>query len=172
MRAAIADGSVELLLDWKAVEAGDFFFVPAGTVHAIGAGITLVEVQQNADVTYRLYDYGRPRELHLQQGMEVSRLVPYERKPIHVAMGDSQTLLPSGVAPFRLEMFSWQPGSPVRPEPATLCWFIPLKGSGSIDGEPFLEGECWLIDPAAEIMGREAGTALIAYSDKPSANER
>ena len=56
LRDAALDGSIEQLLDWKPVRAGDFFLVPSGTVHAIGAGITLIEVQQNSDTTYRLYD--------------------------------------------------------------------------------------------------------------------
>ena len=53
-------------------------FVPAGTVHAIGAGISLLEFQQNADVTYRLYDYGRPRELHLDDGIAVATAAPFD----------------------------------------------------------------------------------------------
>lgn len=77
LRAAALDGSIEDLLDWKPVSAGDFFFVPAGTVHAIGGGLSLVEFQQNADVTYRLYDYGRPRELHLDDGIAVATAAPY-----------------------------------------------------------------------------------------------
>ena len=60
------DGSIEQLMEWRPVAAGDFVFVPSGTIHAIGAGISLLEFQQNSDVTYRLYDYGRPRELHLE----------------------------------------------------------------------------------------------------------
>ncbi len=59
LRATSLDGRIEQLMDWKPVKAGDFFYIPAGTVHAIGAGIVLVEVQQNVDVTYRLYDYGQ-----------------------------------------------------------------------------------------------------------------
>ncbi len=58
LRAASLSGEIEQLMDWKPVKAGDYFYIPAGTVHAIGAGITLVEVQQYADITYRLYDYG------------------------------------------------------------------------------------------------------------------
>ena len=54
LRAAALHGSIEDLMEWKAVAPGDFFLVPAGTVHAIGAGIALLEFQQNADVTYRL----------------------------------------------------------------------------------------------------------------------
>jgi mannose-6-phosphate isomerase len=63
MRKAALDGSIENLLTWHPARPGDFFYIPAGTVHAIGAGIGLIEVQQNSDITYRLYDYGRPREL-------------------------------------------------------------------------------------------------------------
>ena len=63
-------------MDWKPVSAGDYY-IPAGTVHAIDAGITLVEVQQFADITYRLFDYGRPRELHLDDGIVVSVATPY-----------------------------------------------------------------------------------------------
>lgn len=77
LRAAALSGAIEPLMDWKPVRPGDYYFIQAGTVHAIGAGITLVEIQQNADVTYRLYDYGRPRELHLDDGVAVSRAEPY-----------------------------------------------------------------------------------------------
>ena len=69
LRAAALDGSIEQLLHWYPVAPGDFFMIPANTVHAIGAGVSLIEVQQNSDITYRLYDYGRPRELHLDQAI-------------------------------------------------------------------------------------------------------
>ena len=77
LRQAALSGEIETLIDWKPVQRGDFFYIPAGTVHAIGAGISLIEVQQNADITYRLYDYARPRELHLDDGVAVARAVPY-----------------------------------------------------------------------------------------------
>jgi mannose-6-phosphate isomerase len=77
LRQAALSGEIEALIDWKPVAAGDYYYIPAGTVHAIGAGITLVEVQQFADVTYRLFDYGRPRELHLDDGVAVSHASPY-----------------------------------------------------------------------------------------------
>ena len=74
--AAVADGTVENYLKKIYVSPGDFIFIPAGTVHAIGAGISLIEVQQNSRTTYRLYDYkrkdseGKERELHIEQGLE------------------------------------------------------------------------------------------------------
>lgn len=82
-------GEIEELLDWRTVERGDVIFTPAGTVHAIGAGLTVCEVQENSDITYRLYDYGRPRELHLEHGAKVSLLGPHtmEPTPMHLASG-------------------------------------------------------------------------------------
>jgi mannose-6-phosphate isomerase len=77
LRRAALTGEVEGLLRWFPVAAGETYFVPAGTVHAIGAGIALCEIQQNNDVTYRLYDYGRPRELHLDQALAVADLTEH-----------------------------------------------------------------------------------------------
>ena len=74
LRAAAASGDIESLLRWIPVSAGETYFIPAGTIHAIGAGITLCEIQQNSDITYRLYDYGRPRELHLDRALEAADL--------------------------------------------------------------------------------------------------
>jgi mannose-6-phosphate isomerase len=71
---AVEDGSVVDLVDWRPVRIGDVIYNEAGTVHAAGAGLVLLEVQQSVDLTYRLYDYGRPRELHLDEGLKVSRL--------------------------------------------------------------------------------------------------
>ena len=73
LKASIADGSMERLLNHLPVSAGDLVFVDAGTVHAIGPGVTILEVQQTSDITYRLFDYGRPRELHLERGLAVSK---------------------------------------------------------------------------------------------------
>ena len=70
---AIKNGSAEQCLDWIDVHAGELIYVPAGTVHAIGPGSILVETQQNSDTTFRLYDYGRPRELHLEQGLNAMK---------------------------------------------------------------------------------------------------
>jgi mannose-6-phosphate isomerase len=77
LREAIANGSIEQMLDWRDVQPGESYYVPAGTVHAIGAGLTICEIQQNSDVTYRLYDYnrpgtdGKPRALHVEEGIAV-----------------------------------------------------------------------------------------------------
>jgi mannose-6-phosphate isomerase len=75
--SALNSGNLNTLLNFDKVEAGDVFFIPAGRVHGIGAGILLAEIQQSSDVTYRIYDWGRlddqgnPRELHTQEALDV-----------------------------------------------------------------------------------------------------
>jgi mannose-6-phosphate isomerase len=81
--AAVADGTVEDLLSFKKVKKGDVYFIPSGTIHAIGEGVVIFEIQQNSTLTYRLYDYmrrdkeGNLRELHVNKAMKVSLLEPY-----------------------------------------------------------------------------------------------
>ena len=74
VKAGVADGSMESLLEWVPVAEGEMIFVDAGTVHAIGPGVVLLETQQTSDTTFRLYDYGRPRELHLEQGLAAMKM--------------------------------------------------------------------------------------------------
>jgi mannose-6-phosphate isomerase len=73
VKRAIEDGTIEDKLHMVPVKAGDLVFVDAGTVHAIGPGMVVLETQQYSDTTYRLWDYGRPRELHVDAGMAVTR---------------------------------------------------------------------------------------------------
>lgn len=68
---AITENKLEDYLEFVSVKPGDFIFIPAGTVHAIGAGLRLMEVQQSCDLTYRLYDWGRGREVHIEKGLAV-----------------------------------------------------------------------------------------------------
>ena len=70
---AIQEKRAEFLLNWVPINKGELIYVPAGTVHTIGPGSVLVETQQNSDTTYRLYDYGRPRELHVEQGLAAAK---------------------------------------------------------------------------------------------------
>lgn len=82
LRRRIEDNTVEQVLHKAPVHPGDVFFIPSGTIHAIGAGILICEIQQNSNCTYRVYDYGRlgadgkPRELHVEKALAVSRLTP------------------------------------------------------------------------------------------------
>lgn len=81
-RKHIADNTLDEVMNMVPVKQGDVFFIEAGTIHAIGGGIVVVEIQQNSNVTYRVYDYGRvgadgkPRELHIEKALDVAKLAP------------------------------------------------------------------------------------------------
>lgn len=162
LRQAALDGSIEALVDWKPVRPGDFFYVPAGTVHTIGAGISLVEVQQNVDVTYRLYDWGRPRELHLDDAVAVSRAAPYVRPVPNLSAVRDAVLLDLSEAPFAVSLHSFEPGETGNIGSAGQSWFIPLAGAGTLDGQSWSAGECWLLDGPSELSCTESARSLIA----------
>lgn len=133
VRAAIADGTVEQLLNWVPVKAGDTFFAEAGTVHAIGGGVTLCEIQQNSDVTYRLYDYGRPRELHLEKGMAVARTGPYEGRRNYPVICNH----------FNVDLL--EIGQPVSCNAGCDGVLIVLEGTGAFDDMAVRAGQVALV---------------------------
>lgn len=142
MRAAALDGSIEDLLVWHPVQAGDFFYIPAGTVHAIGAGVSLIEIQQNSDITYRLYDYGRPRELHLDAGLKVARGEPMD-PALH------RTIPPAGTVELAQGRYFTAHRIDGVPAPALLEAYagpvlvIPRAGTVTLaDGTMIAPGEC------------------------------
>ncbi|MGB7656097.1 MAG: class I mannose-6-phosphate isomerase [Novosphingobium sp.] len=159
LRAAALDGSIEQLLDWHPVKPGDFFYIPAGTVHAIGAGISLIEVQQNSDVTYRLYDYGRPRELHLDAGMKVAKAGPYPAQ-LHrrVPARGSEQLVEGSY--FRLDRVEGAPGAQVLARYQGPLLVLPLDRPLQVDGETILPGDCALAE-TLDALEFGAGLALI-----------
>ena len=77
-KRAIEQNKLTELLNFYKVKAGECYFIPAGTVHAIGAGCLIYEIQQNSNLTYRVYDYGRGRELHIEKALTVSNLNKHE----------------------------------------------------------------------------------------------
>ncbi|MFM7348733.1 MAG: class I mannose-6-phosphate isomerase [Erythrobacter sp.] len=125
LEAAARDGSIETCLTWYLARPGDFFYLPAGTVHAIGAGLALVEVQQASDTTFRLYDYGRPRELHLERGLAVASRTPHP--PRHRRAVSAGPVLVDGPH-FRLERVEGVPGDGVRAAHGGVLLALPLEG--------------------------------------------
>ncbi|HEY1754283.1 MAG TPA: type I phosphomannose isomerase catalytic subunit [Bryobacteraceae bacterium] len=154
LRAAALSGEIEELLAWHDARPGDTFFIPAGTVHAIGAGLTLCEIQQLSDVTYRLYDYGRPRELHLDQSLAVSHLGPH-----------SARVKPEGMVLVSCEHFTvaryecsgkieFHRGADGLGVPDVL---IVIEGEGHVGGALAHCGEAWYAAPGTspfEVTGR------------------
>ena len=159
---AALDGSIEGLLDWKPAQAGSFYYIAGGTVHAIGKGITLVEVQQNNPITYRLYDYGRPRELHLEQALSVSQARPYMLPDRVVPAMAEERLIRGLEEPFIVDIIQAQAGTERRVN-SDLMWFVPLVGRGLIGGSSWTAGECWLIEGDTSISASVPMSAILAY---------
>lgn len=147
-------GEIERLVNWMPVRAGETYFTPAHTVHAIGAGIVLCEIQQNCDITYRLYDYGRPRELHLDQGAPIADL------GIHPG--------PAAGGVVRSKYFVTEPvvlasGEERRPEPRDCHLWICLEGHGALDDQRFAPGDVWLLEEGAALRANTAARFLRTY---------
>jgi mannose-6-phosphate isomerase len=131
LRASIKDGSIVELVQWRPVEKGDVIFIPAGTIHVLGAGIVLAEIQQRSDTTFRLFDYGRQRELHEDNGVAVANTWPLRshRNPIRLS-GERTVLVASRY--FVLERVDLSEGSSwaLLAEPET--WILVLDGHAAI----------------------------------------
>ncbi len=137
LRESALTGEIEGLLNWVPVKAGETYFTPAHTVHAIGGGIVLCEIQQNSDVTYRLWDYGRPRELHLDKAVPLCDL------------GVHPGAIPAGervrCKHFVTDLVELNPGGHMTPEAHACQLWICVAGEATIGNESVHAGEVWLL---------------------------
>jgi mannose-6-phosphate isomerase len=158
---AIRETRMEQLLNWIPLHAGDLIYVDAGTVHAIGAGAVIVEIQQNSDTTYRLYDYGRPRELHIESGLQATKEWTHagkvERRPSRQENGKTQANLVTSPC-FIVDKFTlsstWEFRRPQHARRSVWC-LVAIAGSGAVasrGSEPvsFSCGEVVVIPAAIE----------------------
>jgi mannose-6-phosphate isomerase len=164
LRSSALSGEIEELIGWRKVHPGDTIFVPAGTVHAIGAGLTICEIQQNSDITYRLYDYGRPRELHLEDGCRVSKLGPAGVDPAPVRLAAGRTQLVESEY-FRIEHLNVT--SPLRISASSPHYLLLMciRGHAKIDGRPAEPGQTWLAPAHGEefAIGGSGSEWILTY---------
>ena len=151
------DGSIERLVDWRPARPGDVFFVPSGTVHAIGAGVSLLEFQRNADVTYRLYDYGRPRKLHLDDGVAVARAGRYPEDLIQHLSSSEDRVLVDG--PHFILAHSHKDEFEDRQR-----WIIPIEGEVRAADGVAVAGDCLLVEPGEAVEANGARMLIGAVS--------
>lgn len=151
LHEASLSGEIEKLLRWVDVKPGETYFTPAGTVHAIGAGIALCEIQQNSDVTYRLYDYGRPRELHLEQAMRVSDMSAHAGDPAQ---------LPVVCEYFHTDLLEVHARMKYAPDLDRFHVLVMLEGEGQIAGEAYRLGEAWYVPAGSE--------TFVIHGDQPT----
>jgi mannose-6-phosphate isomerase len=158
-RAAAENGSILAMLNWIPAHAGETYFVPAGTVHALGGGYVVCEIQQTSDITYRLFDYNRGRELHLDHGFEVAQIETYRAGQ---PRGGQLAACPY----FVTEKLQFDRETVLPPVPGAASEaLIILNGAGTLDGETLAAGEVWQTGGEAVIVRpTEPLTALRTYT--------
>jgi mannose-6-phosphate isomerase len=172
LRISIEDGSISNLVQWRSVLKDDVIYVPAGAIHAIGAGLAIAEIQQRSDATFRLFDYGRARELHADSAIAVADAGPAELQPHPKRLSDCRTLLVANPY-FVLERIELPSKSNWELDAQIETWVLVLDGHARIGpmnafpGEAiFLEADC-----ASIKVGRDGLRALLAYPrPEPIAN--
>lgn len=168
-RAALADGTVEDLLAFVEVKPGDVYFIPAGTLHAIGAGVMLYEIQQNSDLTYRVYDYNRRdkdgnlRELHVEAAMKVANLDVY--KPVIPATSDPHVIGACEYFTTRVykQIFA---NTAFSVDSNSYLALSVIQGEGEIDGQSAKPGDTFFIPAGTGDVLVSGDLLLIAVSAK------
>lgn len=168
----VAEGTVEDLLNFIPVQTGDCFLIEAGTVHAIGAGCLICEIQQSSNVTYRVYDYNRRdaegnlRQLHLEKALEVINYRAFEN---HTASGaflgcaGGKIRLLTQCKYFRCRELALDGAFAERAENSFAAVNV-LEGEGKIGGCHFVSGDSFFV-PCGEQLNIE-GKAKIILTDK------
>jgi mannose-6-phosphate isomerase len=163
LREATLSGEIEHLVNWLPVKAGETYFIPAHTVHAIGAGIVLCEIQQNSDVTYRLWDYGRPRPLHVEQAVPISDLSahPGASQPVAIGNGHETLVWSKHFVTERIELAA---DEEFHPHPEICQLWICIEGGGTVGEETVRAGEVWLLPDSGDMPAvRGAGQFLRTW---------
>ena len=165
LRTAIADGSIVNIVRWNEVRKGDVIFVPAGTIHAIGADIVLAEIQQRSDATFRLFDYGRQRDLHIEKAIAAANPGPAEGQSPSEKLIEGRTVL-SVNHHFVLEQLDFLPGSVWTLDAPIETWILIIEGGARIGSTKMSLGNAVFLnaDHAEIEVGPNGLKALLAYS--------
>ena len=146
---AIADHTLTDLLNFFEVKAGECYFIPSGTIHAIGSGCLICEIQQNSNLTYRVYDYGRKdkngneRELHVEKALKVTALDAYAYKPLSIKTEQGELL---GLSRYFTTTSVRVAGEKtlVADKNSFKCLMC-VEGAGEIDGKAVALGDSWFV---------------------------
>src|SRR5208337_5505830 len=131
LRASIGDGSISDLVQWRRVLKDDVIFVPAGTIHAIGPGLVIAEIQQRSDATFRLFDYGRQRELHAGNAVAAAHAGPADCQSTQRRLTGARTLLVAS-SHFVLERIDLSSKSNWEFRAGPETWLLVLEGHARI----------------------------------------
>ena len=165
LRNAVDDGSISDLVVWQAVHVGDTVFVGAGTIHAIGAGLVIAEIQQRSDATFRLFDHGRGRELHIENAVAAADAGPAGLRVPPSRLTDARTLLISN-SHFTFERIDLAPGSAWSMEAKRETWLLAIGGSARAGSFDLVTGDAiFAQSDRVDIRAGDGGLAgLVAYT--------
>ncbi|HEU5350965.1 MAG TPA: type I phosphomannose isomerase catalytic subunit [Terracidiphilus sp.] len=165
VRKGIHQGTLEQSLALLPVHAGDMFLVDAGTVHAIWPGSILLETQQNSDITYRIFDYGRPRELHIAQALQAIRTVTRAGKVAPLQLQDRTVLVNEDYFAVERIAVATSRSSSTLPGPGEaipgLSYLFAAAGAGRITSAAFAPVEL----PTRGIVAIPASSPVFAIQD-------
>lgn len=165
LQEAIGDGSIAELVRWQPVDVHDTINVPAGTIHAIGAGLVIAEIQQRSDATFRLFDHGRDRSLHTAHGAAAAHLGAAET-PIQPMRLSEQRLLLAANSHFVFERLELEPASRWQLDAARETWLIAINGGAKAGHVDLVQGSA--IFAHAQKVSIWAGAngieCLVAYT--------
>jgi mannose-6-phosphate isomerase len=149
---------------WHHVRSGDIVFVPAGTIHSIGPGLVIAEIQQRSDATFRLFDFGRQRELHVDNAVTVAHAAPADAQTASRRLTDARTLL-IACPYFVLERIDLVPDSNWLLDAATETWLLVLDGHAQVGLVTLSTGETAFLeaDRVTIQVGANRFSGLVAY---------
>jgi len=164
LRHALNDGSISELIAWQTVCAGETIFVPTGTIHAIGAGVVVAEIQQRSDITFRLFDHGRERELHIEDAIAVADPGPFDSRGTPTRLTDARTLLTSNLH-FTFERIDLAQNSEWCLEAKEETWLLVVDGSARAGSINLAVGDAvFAQSDSIKIQAGEVGfSGLVAY---------
>jgi mannose-6-phosphate isomerase len=165
LRAAIVDGSIADLVVWRAVSSDDVIFIPAGTIHAIGAGLVMAEIQQRSDATFRMFDFGRKRQLHVENAITVADAGPAKSSAQKCRLTEERTLLVCN-SHFVFERIELAPNSAWCLDADRETWILVIGGGARVGSFDAATGDAIFaqsdrVDIRAGAIGM---VALVAYT--------
>jgi mannose-6-phosphate isomerase len=165
LRKAVGNGAISDLIAWHDVSKGDVVFVPAGTIHTIGAGLVIAEVQQRSDATFRLFDHGRKRELHIESALAVATAGPADAQAPRRPLSPERVLLVANPH-FVFEHVDLAPGTAWRLDAERETWILVLSGGARAGTIDVAKGDAiFAQSDRVDIHAGETGiAALVAYT--------
>jgi mannose-6-phosphate isomerase len=140
LRSAINDETITDLLAWQCVAPNDLVAVPAGTIHAVGAGLVIAEIQQRADITFRMFDYGRGRELHTNNAMAVAVRAPANAQASAIRISEHREMLVSNSS-FIVERCQLSARTNWLIEAKRETWLLVLSGNARLGSHSLAPGD-------------------------------